>query len=510
VNDNPELLPRDEHNQTLVDNVHPADWQNPRPSGRYNLVVLGGGTAGLVAAAIGGAIGARTALVEKNLLGGDCLNMGCIPSKTLLRSARMAAAVKVAGDFGIRVPAGVTVDFAAVMERVRRTRAAISPHDSAARLRDEFGVDVFIGAGRFSGPETLAVGGETLTFKRALIATGSSPALPPIDGLEEAGFQTNETVFNLTALPQRLAVLGAGPQGCELAQAFRRLGSEVYLLDQESRVMTHDDPDAAAVVEKQLVRDGVRLMTGSGIVRVAREGAERIIEAEYGGRTEIIVVDDLIVATGRRPAVSGLDLEQAGVEYNEATGIAVDDHLATTNDRIYAAGDVCLEEKFTHTAAASARIAVQNALLSRRGKKSAMVIPWCTYTDPEVAHVGLSSESVAEKSGEINTITISLEEIDRAIIDGQTGGFARIHFTGRSSRIVGATIVAPGAGEIITGISIAMAGDVRLKDLVKVIYPYPTMAGAIRMAALEYQRGRMNTALKKALSGFFFLRRKRS
>jgi pyruvate/2-oxoglutarate dehydrogenase complex dihydrolipoamide dehydrogenase (E3) component len=505
-----ELLPRDEHNQKLLSYVRPPDWRNPKPAKRYNLVVLGGGTTGLVAAAIGGALGAKTALVEKSLLGGECLNTGCVPSKALLRSGGAAAAVRRAADYGVRVPANAEVDFAAVMERLRRVRAEISPHDSAARLSEEFGVHVFLGEGRFTGPDTLEVAGANLNFKKAVIATGSRPAVPPVKGLGEAGYLSNETLFNLSAQPARLAVIGAGPQGCEMAQAFSRLGSEVFLIDQERRVLGRDDPEAAMIIERQLVRDRVRLKLDNKILQTTRKGPEKHVELQSGGRQETIAADEILIGTGRRPRVDGLGLDYAGIEYDNSDGILVDDYLQSSNARVYAAGDVCLPEKHTHTAAASAQIAVQNALLGGRRKKSAMNIPWCTYTHPEVAQVGLSEPDGLERGIDFDAITVRMDEVDRAVIDGETDGFVKVLFTGRSSRILGATIVAPGAGEIISGISIAMEGGVRLKDMINIIHPYPTYAEAVRIAAEEYQRGRLTAVLKKTLSGYFFLRRRRS
>src|SRR5579872_6192160 len=304
-----EVPPLDDANRTLLRNTHPPDWVNPAPPPRYNLVVIGGGPAGLVSAAAAAALGAKVALVERQLLGGDCLNVGCVPSKAILRAARAAADVRRAREFGVLVPDGVTVDFGAVMARMRRLRAGLSAVDSAARFRG-LGVDVFLGEARFTGPDTVDVAGTTLRFKRAIVATGARPSRPEIPGLVEAGYLTNENVFNLTELPRRLAVVGAGPVGCELAQAFARLGSEVHLLARKPHPLPREDPDAAAALERSLVRDGVRFHGGFVLQRVERTATEKWLHASGA---EPIRVDAILVAVGRTPNVEGLNLEAAGV-----------------------------------------------------------------------------------------------------------------------------------------------------------------------------------------------------
>jgi pyruvate/2-oxoglutarate dehydrogenase complex dihydrolipoamide dehydrogenase (E3) component len=342
------LTPWDEHNRKLVANVHPADWTNPTPAIRYNLVVIGGGTAGLVAAAGAAGLGARVALVERDLMGGDCLNVGCVPSKALIRAARAWADVRRADEFGIRVPDGARVDFGAVMERMRRLRAAISPTDSAARFRN-LGVDVFFGEGLFTGRDSVRVGNVMLKFRRALIATGARAAVPPIPGLADVGYLTNETVFSLTELPPRLAVIGAGPIGCELAQAFARFGAAASLFDTEQQILPREDPDVAQRIQRALVHDGVRLALGREIKRVERgPRGDRILHVQAGGRAETVAVDAILVGVGRAPNVEGLNLEPAGVEFDSHRGVRVDDRLRTSNRRIFAAGDVCAEYKFTH------------------------------------------------------------------------------------------------------------------------------------------------------------------
>ncbi|UCD56668.1 MAG: FAD-dependent oxidoreductase, partial [Candidatus Hydrogenedentota bacterium] len=366
-----EVLPKDEHNETLVGNVHPKDWTNPEPAPRYNLVVLGAGTAGLVTAAGAAGLGAKVALVERHYMGGDCLNVGCVPSKCIIRSSRVYADIRDAERFGMRVPDGTEVDFRAVMERMRRLRARISFHDSATRFH-ELGVDVFLGEGRFSGPDTVEVEGRTLRFNKAVIATGARATRPPVEGLDEAGYLTNETVFSLTERPNRLAVLGAGPLGCELAQAFRRLGSEVILIEMAPQILIREDPDAARIVAEALLRDGIDIRLNSTLSRILTSGKEKVLHVTSNGEAEVVKVDEILIGAGRAPNVEGLNLEAVGVEYDRQTGIVVDDTLRTTNPRIFAAGDTCLNYKFTHTADASARIVIQNALFWGRKKLSAL------------------------------------------------------------------------------------------------------------------------------------------
>ncbi|MBW2646469.1 MAG: mercuric reductase, partial [Deltaproteobacteria bacterium] len=434
------ILPEDEHNAVTVSNVHPANWKNPEPAQRYNLVVVGAGTAGLVTAAGAAGLGAKVALVERHLLGGDCLNVGCVPSKAIIRSSRVAADIRIAREFGIHVD-GVEVDFGAVMERMRRLRARISHHDSAKRFR-ELGVDLFLGEGRFTGPDTMEVEGKTLCFKKAVIATGARAAQLPIEGMAEAGYLTNETVFSLTERPRRLAVIGGGPIGCELAQTFQRLGCEVVLLHINAHILDREDSDAAEIIQQTFIREGIRLILECAIKRVERRGDEKIIHVEYQGKQDAVAVDEILVGAGRVPNVDNLDLEKAGVEYDKRMGVVVNDRLQTTNHRIFAAGDICLKYKFTHTADATARIVIQNALFLGSKKASALTIPWCTYTDPEIAHVGMYEKDAEEKGIQVDTFVRSLNEVDRAVLDGEDEGFVKVHVKKGTDQILGATIVA--------------------------------------------------------------------
>lgn len=492
------ISPQDEHNRRLIANVHPQAWQNPEPAPRYNLVVLGGGTAGLVTAIAASGLGAKVALVEKHLMGGDCLNAGCVPSKALIRASRAAAAVRGAGAFGVRVPDGVSVDFPAVMERLRRLRADISANDSAARYRS-LGVDVFIGSGRFAGADRLEVGGKTLRFSKAVIATGARAVVLPIPGLKESGALTNETVFSLSELPRRLLVIGAGPIGVEMAQAFARLGAKVTLLEAMHGLLTREDQDAAQIVRRALERDGVEFQCCVDIESVEREGEKRKVRFKSKhGPAGVAEFDAVFVGVGRAPNVEGLDLEAAGVAYDK-TGVKVDDFLRTTNPRVYAAGDICLGPKFTHTADFAARIAVQNSLFLGRKRFSALTIPWCTYTDPEIAHVGLYEKDALVKGLKVRTFVQKLEEVDRALLDGESEGFVKVLVEDGRDQILGATIVAAHAGDMISEISVAMNNGVGLAGIGATIHPYPTQAEAVRKLGDAYNRTRLTPVARSIL-----------
>ena len=492
------IPPDDEHNRALVSNVHPADWRAPDPAPRYHLVVVGAGTAGLVTAAGAAGLGAKVALVERHLMGGDCLNVGCVPSKALIRASRACAEVRDAGSYGVVVPPGARVDFPRVMERMRKLRAGLSPHDSARRFR-ELGVDVFLGEARFTGPDALEAGGKTLRFAKAVIATGARAAIPPIPGIEKAGYLTNETVFSLTSLPTRLAVIGGGPIGCELAQAFARFGSKVVILQSAPQILHREDPDAALRVQAALTKDGVEIVTGCSIASVEWRGGEKVIRVESGGGARELVCDEVLVGVGRAPNVEGLGLEAAGVHYDLKAGIRADDFLRTTNPRIYSAGDSCMAHKFTHAADAAASIVIQNALFLGRKRLSALVIPWCTYTDPEIAHVGIYEEEARARGLKVRTFVQELSGVDRALLDGEAEGLVKVHVQEGTDRILGATIVARHAGEMISELTLAMVAGAGLGTLAGTIHPYPTQAEAIKKAADAWNKSRLTAPARKLL-----------
>jgi pyruvate/2-oxoglutarate dehydrogenase complex dihydrolipoamide dehydrogenase (E3) component len=491
----------DEHDRRLVDLVHPPDHRNPSPASSYDLVVIGGGTAGLVCAAGAAGLGARVALVERARLGGDCLNTGCVPSKALLRSARVVGEAR--SGAGVGVPAQAKPDFAAVMARLRARRADLAPHDSVDRLTS-LGVDVFFGTGRFTGPRSVAVtrdegeAGSVLHFRSAVIATGSRPAVPSIPGLTGTPILTSESVFELQEQPRELVVLGAGPSGCELAQALRRLGTRVTLVEAASQVLPREDPDAASLVLAALREDGVDVLVGTRIASARWEGGRFTLTHEGGA----VSSDAVLVTAGRVPCTDGLGLDTAGVAAG-GDGIVVDDRLRTSNRRIYAAGDVCSRLQFTHAADAMARIVIQNALFFGRRRLSRLVIPRCTFTTPEVAGVGLAADEAARAGAA--AITIPLTQVDRSVLDETTSGFLRLYHA--RGRIVGATVVGPSAGELVGTITMAMQHGHKLADLASVVFPYPTVSLALRQAADAYRRSALTPPVRRLLAYYFGARR---
>ena len=498
------LIEGDPDDDRLRREVHPADWRNPTPGGIYNLVAIGAGAAGLVSAIATGGLGGRAAIIERDLLGGDCLNVGCVPSKALIRAGRVAAEVRRAAAFGIRLPGEPVVDFPAVMQRVRRVRADISPNDSARRLRDQFNVDVFFGNARFTGPNSLEVEGTSLEFRRAVIATGARAIIPTIPGLEALPTYTHETVFQLRELPRRLLVLGGGPIGCELGQAFARLGASVTLVSSGEQLLPRDDPDAAALLERALRAEGVTVYLRSHLQRVEPgTPARAVLDGAAAGQT--LAIDAVLVAVGRQANYEDLNLAAAQVVTKER-GIIVDDYLQTTNPAIYAAGDVVGRQQFTHAADAMARLAVRNALFLGRGRLSRLVIPWCTFTEPEVARVGLSRAEATAVAADLETIVIPWDHLDRAITD-DTPGFLRLLVYKGTDQIAGATVVGPQAGEIIGLFSTVMTQQIGLKRLARTVFPYPTLSESIKKAADRYNRSRVTPIVQRFFRNWLYVRR---
>jgi pyruvate/2-oxoglutarate dehydrogenase complex dihydrolipoamide dehydrogenase (E3) component len=492
------ISPLDKHNTEFLDLLHPKGWVNPTPKPSYNLVVIGAGAGGLVSAAGAAGVGARVALIESHLLGGDCLTVGCVPSKALLRCAKAAAAVRHASEFGVKVNGEVSVDFGFVMERMRRLRASIAPVDSAKRYSEKLGVDVFIGKGTFTGKNTIEVNGKTLTFAKAVVATGGTAAVPNIPGLQQVPYLTNASIFNLTELPARLGVIGAGPIGLELAQAFQRFGSQVTVFSRSEKILPKEDPDAAKIVENALRQDGVTFAYNVNYKGVESRGGKPpvtvVVEDDNGERTEEF--DALLIATGRKPNVTGLGLEDAGIDYDERMGVKVSDRMQTTNPNVYAVGDVASKYQFTHMSDFGARLVIRNALFFGRDKFSNFIIPWATYTEPEVAHVGLYEKDLEEQNIGFATFTREFSDVDRGIVDGETEGFVKIHVKKGTDQILGATIVGSHAGDMISEITVAMQAGMGLGKLANVIHPYPTAAEAIRQCGDAYNRGRLTPTVK--------------
>jgi pyruvate/2-oxoglutarate dehydrogenase complex dihydrolipoamide dehydrogenase (E3) component len=490
--------PLDQYDQQLLANVHPRDWKNPIPSSRYNLVVVGGGTAGLVAAAGAAGLGAKVALIERGFMGGDCLNVGCVPSKTLISVARQCKAIRGAGDSGFNI-GEVQVDFPRVMERMRRLRAGLSTHDSVQRFRG-LGVDVYLGAGCFTRKNTIEVGDQNLEFKKAVIATGARATIPSIPGLDESEYLTNESLFSLRQLPKHLVIVGGGPLGCEMAQCFARFGSQVTLIEGGNQILSQEEPEAAALVQSALESDGVRILLATRLIRAERVGMSRSMVVSNHEKETTIGFDEILLSVGRTPNVAGLGLELVGVDHDLQSGVAVDDFLRTTNPCIYAAGDVCSRFKFTHAADAMSRIVIQNALFMGRKRMSKLLIPRCTYTSPEIAQVGMLPRQAAEHGIKLVQYSQPFRAVDRAVLEGNDVGYVSVYCRQGSDQIMGATVVAANAGDLIGEIVLAMKHRIGLAKLAAVIHPYPTHADAIRKLGDLYNRQRLTPWVQSVLA----------
>jgi len=472
-------LSLDAFNQKRIKLVFPTDWKNPKPAQIYDLVVIGGGPGGLAAASLAAGMKAKVALVEKEHLGGECFNVGCIPSKALLRSARCAAQIRKAAEFGIKVSKGWKVDFLAVMTRVRQLQSELAPHDSAAHLKS-LGIDVFLGAAHFTDVNTIEVGKMKLQFKKAIIATGTQPVIPDIPGLKEAGYLTNQTIFDLTELPRSLAVLGSGPIGCELAQAFLHLGTGVTLITHGKALLPREDPLVTERLQAVFEKEGMSILFQTQVKRVGTKGKTKELHLGSG---KTLSVDALLIAAGRIPTVKGLGLEKAGVIYDLKEGVAANENLQTSNPAIYVAGDVGSRYKFTHIAMELGRMAVHNALQEGNERHTALHIPWSTYTQPEVAHIGLQEHEAKEQGHAVDVSLVELKDTERAVLDGETVGFVKILMQAGTDHILGATVMAAHAGEMIAEVAVAMAGQKGVTGIAKAIHPFPTQSEAIRSDA---------------------------
>ncbi|HEU5006849.1 MAG TPA: FAD-dependent oxidoreductase [Jatrophihabitantaceae bacterium] len=453
----------------------------------WDLLVIGGGTAGIVAAKTAAGFGASVLLVERDRTGGECLWTGCVPSKALLAAAAVAADARRAAEFGVQVD-GVRVDFAAVMGHVKAAIAAIEPHDSTETLTAA-GVRVSRGTARFTQPDRVDIDGRPVRFRQAVIATGSEPLLPPVTGLADADPLTSDSVWELPALPARLVVLGGASIGCELGQAFARLGSQVSVIEAAPRLLPREDPDVAAAISASLGRDGVAVITGATVTAVHRtSGADGTGEVHLAGGQRI-GFDRLLIAVGRRPRSYDLGLDAAGVEVDERSYVRVDRMLRSTNRRIWAAGDVTGHPQFTHTAGVHASLAASNAVLGLRRRVELTALPRGIYTQPEAAAVGLSLAD-ADRHG-LTVRTVSHQDVDRAVTDGRTGGFTRLVLDGKG-RVLGATVVGPRAGETLAELVLAVRRGLRARDLAGTIPAYPTYGSGAWDAAIADVRARLH------------------
>jgi pyruvate/2-oxoglutarate dehydrogenase complex dihydrolipoamide dehydrogenase (E3) component len=468
----------------------------------YDIAVIGAGAGGLVVAAGGAALGAKVAVVEKHKMGGDCLWYGCVPSKTLIKSARVAHQMRHADRWALP-PVAPQVDLAQVMERVADVIAGIEPHDSPERFRG-LGVDVILGSGRFNAPDSFEVAGRKLTAKHFVIATGSRPAVPPIPGLDSVPYLTNETLFGLRENVPHLVVIGAGPIGCEMAQAFRRLGSEVTVVDAGTGPLPREDRDLAEVVQRALVDEGVRWRFGVSVQRVeGTHGDVRLTLAAKDGSSDAVAGTHLLVAAGRRANVEDLGLDVAGVEVRD--GRIVHTNLVTTNSRILVIGDAAGGYQFTHVAEHHAGIALRRTLFRMPWSKPSLVIPWCTYTDPELARVGLSEGEATQKGVDHRVYRFAFDELDRARAEGETEGFAKL-VTDPRGRLLGGAIVGPHAGELIAELALAVTMGLKAGDLSSTVHPYPTLAQINRRAADQRLKEGLTPTSKAWLRRLFGLR----
>jgi pyruvate/2-oxoglutarate dehydrogenase complex dihydrolipoamide dehydrogenase (E3) component len=467
--------------------------------GRYNVVVIGAGTAGLVTAAGTAGLGGRTALVEANKMGGDCLNFGCVPSKALISSAKLIEHIRRAPELGL-APMEPSFRFEDVFARMRARRALIEPHDSRERF-ESLGVDVFLGRAKFSSPDEVAIDdGTRLSARNFVIATGSRALVPPVPGLDSIPYFTNETLFDgMHRKPESLLVLGGGPIGCELAQVMRRLGVEVTLVELLPRLLPRDDAEASALIRTCFEREGIEVMTGTKVVRFEARGGLRAASLTSNGGERRIEVEAVLVAAGRRPNVEGLGLETAGVTYT-GRGVEVDSTLTTSRAHIFACGDVAGPYQFTHAADYQARIVIRNILIPWfRAKADYTWIPWVTYTDPEVAQVGLTEDEAKTKHVAHDVFRYDWAELDRAITESATSGFIKVVTEKGGDRILGATVVGRSAGEVMHEVLVAARHGIGLRKLSSTVHAYPTFSSSVGRVADSFQK----TRLTPGVAGLF-------
>ncbi len=482
--------------------------------GVYNVVVIGAGTAGLVTAAGTAGLGGRVALIERNLMGGDCLNFGCVPSKALISSARLIQQIRNAEKWGLDRQEPQFV-FERVFERMRGRRAKIAPNDSQERF-ESLGVDVFRGEARFLSPREVEVNGQKLRAQNFVIATGSRAVIPKIEGIDEVPYFTNETIFDeLKTKPESMIVLGGGPIGCELAQTFRRVGVQVTIVQRGDQLLPREDRDVAEFLERRLINEGVRIIKNADAHSVATSGTRKValqlLDRQSGRLAErTFFADALLVAIGRTANFRSPDLKSVGVNVNER-GVRVNDYLQTSQRHIYAVGDVIGPFLFTHMADAQARVVVRNIVVPfqfLRQKMDYSVVPWCTYVDPEVAHVGLGEKEAKQKNIDYDLFVVPLEDVDRAVVESEDAGFAKVLTAKGFDKILGATIVAPHAGDLLHEFVLAMKTGIGLGTIASTIHAYPTFAELARKAGDKYNKTRLTSLAKKIFTWLYARARK--
>ena len=469
----------------------------------YNMIVIGGGSAGLVSSYIAAAVKAKVALVEKHKMGGDCLNTGCVPSKALIRSAKMCAYGKRAEEFGFK-KTEITFDFKDVMQRVHNVIKAIEPHDSIERYT-KLGVECIEGDAKIVSPHSVEVDGKTLTTRSIIVATGARPMVPPIPGLDKSDYLTSDTVWNLTELPKRMVILGGGPIGSEMAQAFARLGSEVTLVEMAPQILIREDEEVIRLVTEKFTKEGIKVLTG----HKAKEFKENTLICEYEGKNVSVEFDKVVVALGRKANITGFGLEELGVEIRKTGTVDANPFLQTNIPSIYVCGDVTGPYQFTHTAAHQAWFASVNALFSplKKFKVSYSVIPWATFTDPEVARVGLNEKDAKAQHIPYEVTTYGIDDLDRAIADSEAHGFVKVLTVPGKDKILGVTIVGTHAGDLIAEYILAMKYGLGLNKILGTIHIYPTLAEANKYAAGEWKRAHVPALAMKLLETFHRWRR---
>jgi pyruvate/2-oxoglutarate dehydrogenase complex dihydrolipoamide dehydrogenase (E3) component len=488
-----------------------ARWEHVRPSGfDRNLVVIGAGAAGLVTSYIAAAVKAKVTLVESHKMGGDCLNYGCVPSKALIKTATLARQIRHSQDYGI-ASASAEIDFAQVMERVAGVVRAVEPHDSIERYSG-LGVDVVIGTAKITSPWHVQITKDdgttqTLSTRSIVVATGAAPFVPPLPGLDDVGYLTSDTLWGLRELPRRLVVLGGGPIGCELAQSFARLGSQVTQVEMLPRIMIREDEEVSAYARKALEADGVAVLTGHKALRCERRGDAKVIVVESGGQERAIEFDVLLCAVGRSARLKGFGLEELGIPVNRT--VQVNEYLETIYPNILAAGDVAGPYQFTHTAGHQAWYASVNALFGtfKKFKADYSVIPWATFIDPEVARVGLNEQEAREKGIAYEVTHYGIDDLDRAIADSAAHGWVKVLTVPGKDRILGVTIVGVHAGDLLAEYVLAMKHGLGLKKILGTIHTYPTLAEANKYAAGEWQRAHQPLKLLEFVARFHAWRR---
>lgn len=463
------------------------------PMKKFDLVIIGGGVAGLVSASGAAQLGARVALVERESLGGDCLRTGCVPTKRLVHSAKVASLMRRAGEFGLEGEP-LRVNFQKVMQSMRDVRAEIGKNDDPERFR-KMGVDVMFGEGRFTGPNEFEIKGERLWGRKFIIATGSRPVMLPIPGLKESGALTNETALELDRLPRTIAILGAGPIGMEFAQVFSRLGSKVTVIEKMGQILPREDKELSDALFKILSAQGIRIDVCTEVKEVRRSGEAKTLSAQCPTGDKTYEADEVMIAIGRAPNVEGLNLEAAGVEYDRRKGIKADDTLRTSQKHIYACGDVVGQYAFTHVAEYHAGIAISNSLFPViKRKVDYRVVPWTTFTDPELSRIGLTEDEAKEKYGskDVHVYRFEFKDVDRAVIEGEGQGLIKLVCDSKA-RILGAHILGPHAGELIHEYVLAMRENLPITKISRAIHVYPTGSQAVKRAADQYYKEKLFT-----------------